>query len=127
MRNVNDNGAGTKQLSDGNDSTIIAKAFMLSGITTIIADTYTTNIVPLNVSVVFLNDGEGVATFTLADGEQGQKILFINKEPDITTRLTPANLSGGTTLTFAAVGVTAELTFAGDTWYITGGNAYGVI
>lgn len=59
----------------------------------------------------------GAATPTLADGQiigQLKKIQMIVDVGDAT--LTPSNLNGGTTITFADVGDTAELMWDGTGW-----------
>lgn len=55
---------------------------------------------------------------TLADGVQGQvkKIQMIVDAGDAV--LTPANLTGGTTITFADVGDVAELMFNSGSWQV---------
>ena len=60
----------------------------------------------------------GAAVPTLADGYEGQlkKIQMIVDVGDAV--LTPANLAGGTTITFADVGDTAELVFTAGEWYV---------
>ena len=60
----------------------------------------------------------GAAVPTLADGSENQmkKIQMIVGVGDAV--LTPANLTGGTTITFADVGDTAELIFTGGSWQV---------
>ncbi len=55
---------------------------------------------------------------TLADGidDQLKKIQMIVDVDDAV--LTPANLTGGTTITFADVGDVAELMFSGGSWQV---------
>jgi ABC-type amino acid transport system permease subunit len=60
----------------------------------------------------------GAAVPTLADGVEGQlkKIQMIVDAGDAV--LTPANLTGGTTITFADVGDVAELKFTAGSWVV---------
>src|SRR3990167_6624513 len=53
---------------------------------------------------------------TLADGEKGQYKRIIMTVDGGDGTLTTSNLSGGTTITFSAVGDTAELYFNGTDW-----------
>jgi hypothetical protein len=60
---------------------------------------------------------------TLADGAQGQlkTIIYVAEAAGGDTGvLTPANLGGGTTITFNAVGDAATLQFAGTDWWVVG-------
>lgn len=73
----------------------------------------------------FTSTGTGDA-LTLADGEEGQMklVLYIAEAAGGDTGvLTPTNLAGGTTVTFNAVGDSAQLLFSGGSWYFLGGAA----
>ena len=63
---------------------------------------------------------------TLADGSEGQKLALCYVAEGAgadTAILTPTNLAGGTTVTFNAVGDTANLLFTSGTWFMMGGSA----
>lgn len=64
---------------------------------------------------------------TLEAGTIGQKISIGCKAYTNTMTVTPAQLAGGTTLTFSAIGDSIELTYFGASanggWYITGNNS----
>lgn len=69
----------------------------------------------------------GGDTFTLADGVTGQ-IMYITMESSTgTATITPANLAGGTSITFNAAGDSVCLLFQDAEWYIIGGNSYAVV
>lgn len=53
---------------------------------------------------------------TLADGKKGQFKRIVMTVDGGDGTLTPSNLSGGTTITFSAIGDTAELYFNGSGW-----------
>ena len=62
--------------------------------------------------------------FTLADGEvQGQiKIITMLDQAAGDGTLTPANMTGGTTITFGDNGDSVILMFLGTTWRVIGNN-----
>lgn len=65
----------------------------------------------------------GANALTLADGVEGQykAIVMVTDGGDGT--LTPANLAGGTTITFDDAGDTALLLFTNGAWHVMGGSA----
>ena len=65
----------------------------------------------------------GTDALTLADGTEGQRLSVVMVADGGDGTLTPTNLAGGTTITFAAVGDTAELLFTNGAWYMMGGSA----
>ena len=65
--------------------------------------------------------------FTLADGIIGQIMTITCLSATGVATITPANLSGGTSITLNAAGETVILQFVDTNWYIIGGNAYTVI
>ena len=70
------------------------------------------------------NGQEQDQAFTLADGDEGQKkCLFLSTKQDGNVVVTPANLHGGTTITFDAEKEVSELRFVGSGWKQTGGDA----
>ncbi len=62
----------------------------------------------------------GAKAITLADGVEGQIKIIVFKTDGGNATLTPANLAGGSTITFSDVGDTATLVFTGGTWYVSG-------
>ena len=62
--------------------------------------------------------------FTLADGDEGQslRLYFVTKQAGNVV-VTPANLTGGTTITFDAVDEFSDLYFAGGAWQQLAGSA----
>ena len=60
----------------------------------------------------------GAATATLANGKQGQEKIIVMSVDGGDAVVTVANLVGGTTLTFSAVGQAANLIFVGTRWHI---------
>lgn len=60
----------------------------------------------------------GAAAITLADGEQGLCKYLVMVVSAGAATLTPANLSGGTTVTFNNVGDSAKLTFVNGAWTV---------
>ena len=66
----------------------------------------------------------GADAFTLADGEvQGQiKIITALDQAAGDATLTPANMTGGTTITFGDNGDSVILLFLGTTWRVIGNN-----
>jgi hypothetical protein len=60
----------------------------------------------------------GTDALTLADGVEGQRKIIKMKTDGGDGTLTPANLADGSTITFDAVGETAELIFADSEWQI---------
>lgn len=67
----------------------------------------------------------GNQAFTLADGDETQrKLLYMTvKGSTGNAVVTPANLTGGTTITFDAVGDYSELRFVAGSWVQVAGNA----
>lgn len=74
------------------------------------------------VSSTTLITTTGADAFTLANGTDGLIKTIVLEVAGGAATLTPDNLAGGTTLTFAAVGDSVVLLFAGGSWYVTGGQ-----
>lgn len=64
----------------------------------------------------------GADALTLADGGQGQMKYIVMDTDGGDGTLTPSNLTGGSTITFDAVGETASLLFDNDSWTIQSVN-----
>lgn len=63
---------------------------------------------------------------TLVDGTEGQRLSVVYVAEGAggdTAILTPSNLAGGTTVTFNAVGDSADLLFTNGNWFFLGGAA----
>ena len=65
----------------------------------------------------------GADALTLADGEEGQHKYIVMAGTGGDGTLTPANLAGGTTITFNAAGDSVHLVFTNGSWYILGSNS----
>lgn len=75
------------------------------------------------ISLTSANTGDALS---LADGDEGQRMTIVySAETAITDTIvvTPANLLGGTTITFNDVGDFAELVFVNGTWVMMSGSA----
>lgn len=64
----------------------------------------------------------GADAGTLADGEEGQHKYIVMVVDGGNGTLTPSDLTGGTTITFDAVGDSVHLLFTGGSWTIMGQN-----
>lgn len=63
---------------------------------------------------------------TLVDGTEGERLSVVYVAEGAggdTAILTPSNLAGGTTVTFNAVGDSADLLFTNGNWFFLGGAA----
>ena len=71
-----------------------------------------------------IDDASNVA-FTLADGDETQrKLIYMTGKADTGNAvLTPANLTGGTTITFDTVGEYALLRFLAGSWVVVATTA----
>ena len=123
---ANSNAAGPITLSDGNGTTIIDDAVVLSGIETIAAGGATTAL-DLTKELHSVDADAGGDIFTLADGTIGQVMTICMLSATGIATITPTNLLGGTSVTMNAAGETVMLRFVDTSWYIVGGNAYTVI
>jgi len=104
----------------------IEKGLILSGIETI-AGGGTTTALDLTKTLHSIDADAGGDIFTLADGTIGQVMTIACLSATGVATITPANLSGGTSVTMNAAGETVILQFVDTEWYIMGGNAYTVI
>lgn len=75
-------------------------------------------------SKISLSQGVNQA-LTLENGDEAQRkvIYMVAKSGAGNAVLTPANLAGGTTITFDTVGDYAEMRFMNGEWYVTAGTA----
>lgn len=73
------------------------------------------------VHSIYKIDGAGVSSVNLNVGEQGQEIVLLAENSNVTVSVT--NIAGVTALTIGANG-SVSLKFAGTKWFITG--SYGV-
>ena len=78
--------------------------------------------VPLTAQVATITT-TGADALTLADGAEGQHLYLAMVVDGGDGTLTPTNFANGTTITFDDVGDTAQLLFAGGTWWFFGGTA----
>lgn len=86
----------------------------------------TTTALDLTKTVHYVDADAGGDTFTLADGEEGQIMTIAMASATGTATITPANLRGGTSVTFNAAGDSVVLQFIASEWNIIGGNSYSV-
>lgn len=98
---------------------------IFSGIETIAAGG-TSTALSLTKTLHSVDADAGGDTFTLADGTIGQIMVITMLSATGTATVTPANLAGGTSVTFNAAGDSVTLMFVDTDWYIIGGNSYGV-
>jgi hypothetical protein len=112
---------GLATLTAGIDAAVI-----FAGIETIAAGG-TTTALSLAKSLHSVDSDAGGDIFTLADGTIGQIMTITHLSATGTSTITPANLSGGTSVTFDAAGDSVVLQFVDTEWYILGGNSYTVI
>lgn len=97
------------------DQTKIDGRTVLGGV----ASTSGAGAIPLTATLVKVTT-TGADALTLADGVEGQVIIITMVVDGGNGTLTPANLAGGTTITFDAVGDTATLVFDGTNWNVAG-------
>lgn len=64
----------------------------------------------------------GADALTLADGAGGQEKVVIMTVNGGNATLTPANLGGGSTITFDAVGDAVRLVFSASNWWVVSNN-----
>jgi len=84
--------------------------------------TDTTSVISLTTQITYFDTTAGASTATLADGALDQ-----TKELTMTVDggdqvVTPANLLGGTTITFADAADSVTLRFNGTSWYVISNN-----
>lgn len=72
---------------------------------------------------VYLESLTGADATTLADGEEGDRMLIIHTVDGGASTLTPTNLRGGTTITFTNVDEYALIEFASGEWTFLAGDA----
>lgn len=82
-------------------------------------NTYTgSGAVSLDDKLALLDATGGALAMTLADGEEGQRIVFKCIDATANAVVTPDNLADGATLTFDAANEAAELMFDGANWQV---------
>lgn len=82
----------------------------------------------LTNSVFTVGADAGGDIVTLENGTAGQIAYIICEDATGVTTITPATLSGGTSITFNALGDTVMLMYtSGVGWSIIGGNSYTII
>lgn len=81
-----------------------------------------TSAISLATQITYFDTTVGASTATLADGEEGQEkelTMLVDGGDQV---VTPANLLGGTTITFNDAGDSVVLRFTGSSWYIVSNN-----
>lgn len=84
--------------------------------------TAVTAAIPLTADVVLFDTTLGASTSTLADGYEGQVIQLLMTVDGGDQVLTPANLLGGTTITYGDVGDATTLRFSSGSWAVIANN-----
>jgi hypothetical protein len=84
--------------------------------TTYVAD----GAIALTDDVAILDGSEATCEMTLADGEEGQRILIVCADSTEVCDVTPASFTDGTDLTFTADEM-AELVYVNGSWLAVGG------
>ena len=128
------NGTATGAVTITPATTITGLATLTAGIdakvifagTETIAAGGTSTALALTKTVHYIDADAGGDTFTLADGVEGQIMSIAMASATGTATITPANLRGGTSVTFNAAGDSVMLQFIASSWNIMGGNSYGV-
>ena len=106
----------------------VAKPVLFSSTETIAAGG-TSTALSLATSESFVDSDAGGDVFTLADGVNGQQKLVVQASATGISTVTPANFTGGTSVTMATAGATATFQFstAASGWVLIGENAATVI
>lgn len=78
--------------------------------------------VSVDTAVSLVDSTVGVIAITLADGVLGQVKEIVMTVDGGDATLTPANLAGGTTITFGDVGDAVRLLFVNSAWHIIANN-----
>lgn len=78
----------------------------------------TSTALSLTKTVHLVDADAGGDTFTLANGTVGQIMTIAMLSSTGTATITPANLAGGTSVTFNAAGDSVVLQFIGTKWYV---------
>jgi hypothetical protein len=110
---------------------MVTETRVLTGFNTVAAGLTTTVLNPAR-TVHFVTADAGGDIFTLAAGTVGQEVyIFTNSATGIAT-ITPADLIGGTSITFNAAGDSVCLKYlplsaSTNAWVITGGNSYAIV
>ena len=92
----------------------------------ITGDGSTITAVTLTQSTTLVNATSGAAPVTVADGDDGQIKIIINKSTSGSNAvtITPANFVSGTTVNIDAPGRSVILFFKDSNWNVIGGNGY---
>jgi hypothetical protein len=92
----------------------------------ITGDGSTITAVTLTQSTTLVNATSGAAPVTVADGDDGQIKIIINKSTSGSNAvtITPANFVSGTTVNIDAPGRSVILFFKDSKWNVIGGNGF---
>ena len=93
---------------------------------TIIGDGSTVTAVTLTQSTTLVNATSGAAPVTVANGDDGQIKIIINKSTSGSNAvtITPANFVSGSTVNIDAPGRSVILFFKDSNWNVIGGNGH---
>ena len=94
----------------------------------ITGDGSTSTAIDVTSAVTEVNATSAQAPCTLADGANGQIKIIINVSTSGSNAvvITPANLSGGTTISLNAPGETGQCIFKNSNWNVIGGFGFAV-
>lgn len=74
-------------------------------------------------SITTISTGSASGTFTFADGVQGQiKVIVMLADGGYDATINPANLAGGSSITFTDVGDAVVLVYITSQWFVVSNN-----
>ena len=74
-------------------------------------------------SITTISTGSASGTFTFADGVQGQiKVIVMLADGGYDATINPANLAGGSSITFTDVGNAVVLVYITSQWFVVSNN-----
>lgn len=81
------------------------------------------SVVSNTTSITTISTGSASGTFTFADGVQGQiKVITMLAHGGYDATINPANLAGGSSITFTGVGNAVVLVYITSQWFVVSNN-----
>lgn len=81
------------------------------------------SVVSNTTSITTISTGSASGTFTFADGVQGQiKVITMLAHGGYGATINPANLAGGSSITFTGVGNAVVLVYITSQWFVVSNN-----
>jgi len=81
------------------------------------------SVVSNTTSITTISTGSASGTFTFADGVQGQiKVIVMLADGGYDATINPANLAGGSSITFTDVGDAVVLVYITSQWFVVSNN-----